>query len=127
MIVSPDEVRAAMHRAMASVNGLSIQSDDGRGHTSPVCIICNCLCDSSSLRWISRTLLVTKAVCLQGPESIPADVRGFYSYTKKGLNDTMKTLLLSPHASHREAVEHRTAIFSFSSCKRCLEHLETGR
>eukprot|EP00978_Attheya_sp_CCMP212_P025449 scaffold81840_cov34-Attheya_sp.AAC.1 len=126
MIVSPDEVSAAMQRAMASVNGLSIQSNDGTGHTSPVCIICNCLCDSSSLRWISRELLIQKAVCLHGPESLPVAARGYYSYTKEGMIHTMEPLLLSPHASYRGTKDGRNLVHTFSNCKGCLEHFETG-
>ena len=130
MIVTGDAVDAALKRAMTSVKNLSIFSEATGGFSAPICIICNCLCDSHTLCWINKRAIFEKREFLQGPISIPTQVRDFYMYRGEGRQMFMNSLLLSPHATMKKSVSsipERPPIISFSCCKLCHEHVSAPR
>jgi hypothetical protein len=127
MFVTPEKVDASMKRAMTSVKNLSMYSQATGGFSAPVCIICNCLCNSTTLRWISRRAVFEKKLYLTGPLSIPSSVRAFYMYKGAGRQAFMNMCLLSPHATMKTCQsscrEERMRCTSFSCCRLCEESL----
>ena len=127
MIVAPAALKNAMAKAMSSMNDLSVKTPNVEGHRAPVCIVCNCLCDTSTLCWVDRKILSEKRMYLRGPEDTPASVRDFYTYTGNGNDSFMDVLLLSPHASSkiitRDDDDLRARRNCFSCCRLCLDHL----
>jgi hypothetical protein len=128
MIVTNASIQAALTKTMQSVNDLSIKSSNG-SYKAPVCIVCNCLCDSKMKTWISRKLLYDSRKRLYGKDSLPADIRKCYIYTGRGSASWMDATLLSPYASHKQVLlrtrHHR--IDKYSCCRICLKELENDR
>jgi hypothetical protein len=130
MIVTSEDVDAALNRAMTSVKNLSICSEATGGFSAPVCIICNCLCDSRTLCWIERRAIFDNRMYLKGPASMPEQVRAFYRYRGEERQTFMNNTLLSPHATMKKSessVAERPRIISFSCCKLCHEHIIAPR
>jgi hypothetical protein len=76
-IITPEKADAALKRAMTSVKNLSMYYEATGGFSSPVCIICNCLCNSDILCWISRRVVFEKSRLLEGPTLVPTAMRAF--------------------------------------------------
>jgi hypothetical protein len=128
-IVTPEKADAALKRAMTSVKNLSMYSETTGGFSAPVCIVCNCLCDSDTLCWISRRAVFEKCKLLEGPTSVPAAVRAFYRYNRVGRQAFMNRCLLSPHATMKTVASsssssvERDRCISFSCCAFCEESM----
>jgi hypothetical protein len=130
MIVTGEDVDAALKRAMTSVKNLSIHCEATGGFSAPVCIICNCLCDSRTLCWIERRAIFDNRMYLEGPASMPAQVRAFYMYRGEERQTFMNNILLSPNATMKKnesSVAERPRIVTFSCCKLCQEHISAPR
>jgi hypothetical protein len=116
----------ATNKTIQSINDLSIYSTTNDSYKAPICIVCNCLCNSKMMGWISRKLLCDRRDRLKGDDSLPPDIRKLYTYTGRGSKSWMDNILLSPYASHKQVKgkNGRNRMDRYSCCVICRKDLE---